>query len=109
MPDALSTDPTLPRIFVFCNTRCDGGEWHHGMAMAEDGHVLAEHVSSAHAWLLHDLGVHPMSAPRDEYPAHYPQGFVLEFVEDVVAHAGLQAAIARNKALPDVPAQDEAR
>src|SRR5690349_18580473 len=76
-----------PKIYVFCNQKgCDGrGDWHNGVAIAEDGTTLAGHVSSNHTFLRHDLGDQKLGFPsgltREEYGKHYPNGYIVEFLE----------------------------
>lgn len=86
---------TLPRIFVFCQS-CSH-EWHHFMAVAEDGTVLAEHICSQHGFASHDMGIDEDGWKRDLYAAHYPDGFVVEMVGSPKTHPGLQAAYALNQ------------
>lgn len=85
-----------PKIFAFSNT-VNGGDGE-ALAMAEDGTVLGWHLCSSEAWVSHDLGV-TTRFHHDEYKAHYPNGFEMEFIEaaDIDSHAGLQAASVLNK------------
>lgn len=86
------------KIYAFVN-----GEWGSdlvGVAIAEDGMVLAQHVSSSESWVWHDLGV-GSTRQHDHYAEHYPNGFEVEYVpmEQRDSHAGLQAALAANRTL----------
>lgn len=69
-----------PKIYIWCN-RCQP-EWHCAMAMAEDGTVLAQHVSSCHRWLRHDMGVERSKWKHEEYDKHYPDGWEIIYLED---------------------------
>lgn len=118
-PDRFSTAPDpagLPTVFAFDNT--DGvGDWHDGTAIAEDGHGLAGHISSSYEFSRADMGrpdgerspAWPSDigeTKHDLYRAHYPGGYVFEWVRrgEVRTHAGLLAAYARNQALSEVAA-----
>lgn len=85
-----------PKIYAFQNF--SGGGEGPGLAIAEDGTVLADHWSSNFYWAKHDLGV-TSNWKHDYYRAHYPDGYDVEFVhdEDFETHAGLQAALALHK------------
>lgn len=85
-----------PSIYCFINQR--SLENYYVMAMAEDGNVLAGHLSSSEMWARHDIGV-TSDWKHDNYAAHYPDGYELEWVDDPRKHAGLQAAYALNQEL----------
>lgn len=85
----------LPRIYVLCNSCAP--EWHSAMALAEDGTYLAGHICSHHGYIPHDMGIEEGGWKRDLYAKHYPQGFVVEWVEKPREHAGLMAAYAKNQ------------
>lgn len=91
-----STNTGKPKIFAFSNVV--GGGDGSALAMAEDGTVVGQHWCSNEAWVPHDLGV-TSDWHHEEYKAHYPDGFEMEFVraDDVKAHAGLTAAFALNQ------------
>lgn len=94
---------SLPKIYVFCNQNgCDGrGDWHNGMALAEDGTALAGHVSSSHSFLKSDLGNSRLGFSgftRDEYDKHYPDGYEVVWLEgDEVAPTVKPIAALKNK------------
>lgn len=85
------------RIYCFINSG-KGTDMCSGMAMAEDGHVLAGHLSSSEFWARYDLGL-TSDRKHDEYRKHYPDGYELEWVDDPRAHEGLMAAYAKNQEL----------
>ncbi len=91
----MTPEAAVPRIYVWCNS-CSH-EWHGMVALAEDGTCLAQHVCSAHGFAAHDMGIEPTGWQRDKYEAHYPDGFVVEWVENAREHAGLDAAYALNQ------------
>ena len=49
-------------------------------AMAEDGEVLAEHMSSNETWARHDMGF-TSDWKHDAYKEHYPDGYELVWIE----------------------------
>lgn len=75
-----------------------------GCAMAEDGHVLAEHLSSSVDFAKHDLGL-TSDWQHEHYKKHAPDGYDLEWVDDRKTHPGWLAAFALNKQL--APAEEE--
>lgn len=86
-----------PKIYAFVNSGLVT-EWLEVMAMAEDGHVLAEHISSNEYWAQKDIGL-TSRKKHDNYNRHYPAGWALEWVADPKKHAGLMAAYAKNQKL----------
>lgn len=91
----------VPRIFCWVNSG-SGTDWQVVLALAEDGHCLAEHVSSSESWAMHDIGL-TSDWKHDLYRAHYPAGYELEWVQDPRKHAGLDAAYAKNQARATTP------
>jgi len=77
---AIETPAPLPKIYVWCNS-CQP-QWHHAMAMAEDGTHLASHICSHHGFIPGDVGINPGGWKRDLYEAHYPGGFEVVWIED---------------------------
>lgn len=86
------------KIFVFVNEQAR--EHFAGVAIAEDGKVLAQHLSSSESWCMHDMGMFPNNCDwkHDKYKAHCPDGYELEFIkyDDVVAHKELQEAFKKH-------------
>jgi hypothetical protein len=96
-------DPAeLPTIYGFNNG--GSGSFYHAALIAEDGTGLGSHMCSDEAYMRHDLGVLEGSCPyrHETFRGHYPDGYRMEFVPSDVMdeHEGLNAAIARNQALP---------
>src|SRR5690242_415848 len=90
----------LPPIYGFNNGGSPG--WYIAVAIAEDGHVLGAHVCSHERYMRHDLGILEGSRPdrhKDHYQPHYPDGYRMTWVssDEVMTHAGLNAACERNK------------
>lgn len=67
-----------------------------GNALAEDGTGLAAHLSSSVAYAKHDMGL-TSDWKHDIYREHCPDGFELEWVDDVETHDGWRAALALNR------------
>lgn len=90
----------LPVIYGFNNGNHNGdmGDFH-GVVLAEDGTELGGHISSCESWMIYDLGLlnNASQRRRDQFRAHYPEGYRCEFVsyEGVPNHQGLRAAMQR--------------
>lgn len=69
-----------------------------GCALAENGHCLAEHLSSSVSFAKHDMGL-TSDWKHEYYTAHAPDGYELEWVDEPKADARWQAALALNKQL----------
>lgn len=80
-PKNLPVD-TLPVIYGFPTARYGHMDWL-GMALAEDGTKLAQHVSSCEGWLAIDLGTSKHGNPHrhEAFDGHYPDGYRTEYVE----------------------------
>lgn len=91
----------MPKIYLFCV--CSGRGWFNGYALAEDGHVLNCHLSSSARFSKGDMGLYDddWSGKRNNYAAHYPDGYELEWIDEdkLESHEGFQVAFAKNKAL----------
>jgi len=66
-----------------------------GFAVAEDGRGLASHLSSGVDFSKHDMGL-TSDWKHVHYTREYPDGYELEWVDDVDNHAGLQGALQLN-------------
>lgn len=90
----------LPVIYGFNN----GGQhgWMSAVLLAEDGTGLGSHCCTSEAYMPHDLGIleGTRSDRHEEFRAHYPEGYRMEFVgsKDVRTHAGLLDAYKKNQA-----------
>jgi hypothetical protein len=65
-------------------------------ALAEDGAVLAGHISSTEEFAKHDMGL-TSDYHHKEYKIHYPDGFELVWVDDWENHKEFQAAFKKNQ------------
>ena len=94
----------LPTIYGFNNTKGSGFDGistcMQGILVAEDGTALGTHICSSEEWMHSDLGIIMGSAPNrhDEFRAHYPNGYKMEFVPstDIDGHTGLKKALDNN-------------
>lgn len=84
-----------PKIFCWINGKY--GENFAVLAMAEDGKILAQHVSSTKEYGLHDIGINS-DWKHDKYRKYYPDGYELVWVEDCENHQGLQQAYSKIQA-----------
>lgn len=101
----------MPRIFIIC--RDAGARWGQGdvisTALAEDGHVLATHLSSSRGYAHHDMGLDGSKWKWDKYSARYPDGFELVWVEnpdDLDSVIGLRRAVQANQRMAETEASD---
>jgi len=67
-----------------------------GYAVTADGRGLASHLSSSTGWAKHDMGL-TSDWKHDVYRRECPDGYELEWVDDVDSHTGLQTALALNR------------
>jgi hypothetical protein len=63
-------------VYAWCQSGWDT-DWQHWMAMAEDGEVIASHVSSTRDWGIHDVG--PTGMHRDAYIAKFGEDFEVDY------------------------------
>lgn len=97
----LMTSPT-PVIYVF-STDPKGGAGP-CFAMAESGYVLGGQQCTNEKRAKWDLGIKAPCPHTPQYEAHYPDGYVLEFVphDKINTHVGLTQARLKNMMLADV-------
>lgn len=90
----------MRKIYAFNN----GGRpnWYRCIAIAEDGHIVGNHICSHEGFMKSDIGV-TSEWHHEDYKKHYPDGFIVEWVDTdkLDIHEGLKAALEKNKALPD--------
>lgn len=97
----------MMKIYIWDNT--NQPEWHVGMAMCEDGHVLASHCSSSIGWLKRDMGLYPdiCKWKHDKYSEHCPDGYELVWIENPKASPELDAAYELNQVLAESTKETE--
>lgn len=92
-----------PKIFALVIGGHAG--WLNVKALAEDGEVLAGHVSSTVEFAKHDIGV-TSDWKHEHYQLHYPRGYEVEWVDNWETHPGFQAAYQKYLALhPELVAE----
>lgn len=85
------------KIYIFNNGGSPG--WYSAMAIADDGHCLAQHICSSEGFMPHDMGI-TSNWKHENYNKHFGEGnWELEWVPDPRNHAGLDAAYALNQTL----------
>ncbi len=87
-----------PKIFGFVNGGSPG--WYDVSSITEDGVCLASHCCSHPCYGPHDIGV-TSDWKHDTYAKYYPDGFTVEWVENVEKHDGIQKAFALNRAMTE--------
>lgn len=86
-----------PRIYCFPLWHNPEDGFPYGIvALAEDGSLLAQHVSLSLEDAKHDIGI-TSDWQHKHYAEHYPDGYELEWVEDPSSHEDAVAAYARNR------------
>lgn len=68
-------------VYAWCNSG-NGTDFQYWIAMAEDGEVLAEHVSSSRGWGQRDVG--PDGFHRDRYVGKFGERFMDTLAYEVV-------------------------
>lgn len=95
---------TPKKIFVFVNSGA-GTDWQVGMALCEDGHCLAQHVSSSYGFFRHDMGL-TSDWKHEYYREHCPEGYELVEVKETNGHEGIAAAYKLNQELGAIAAAE---
>jgi hypothetical protein len=73
-----------------------------GVALREDGVLLAQHISSDANFAQFDMGI-TSKRKHDVYQRECPDGYELEWVPIASTHPGYQAALAKNRAAVSEP------
>lgn len=85
---------------IYCFNNGGPREWLSAVAIADDGHMLAQHVCSSEGFMRHDLGI-SSDWKHENYNAHFGAGnWELVWIPDPRRSPELDAAIALHKALP---------
>lgn len=102
----LLENATMNKIFVFINLTVSQNERvisYESLALAEDGYFVGAGFHSSVEWLKHDMGV-TSTQKHDQYQEHYPEGFIVEYVEpdeneSTLYHSELRAAYEKHDLL----------
>jgi hypothetical protein len=70
----------MKKIFCFVNSG-KGSDMQVVIALCEDGHCLANHLSSNEGWARHDIGI-TSDWKHENYKEHCPDGYELVWVEN---------------------------
>lgn len=92
---------------IYCFNNGGSPRWLHAIAIADDGHVLVQHVCSDEYYMKHDLGI-TSDWKHENYDKHFgPGNWELVWIADPGKSPELDAAFELNKALPpDVAEKD---
>lgn len=86
----------MNKIYCFINGGSEG--WYNVLALAEDGHCLAGHLSSNKYWAIHDIGINS-DWKHEQYKEHYPDGYELVWLDDPLVDEGFKLAAKKNEEL----------
>lgn len=93
------------KIFCFNNGGSPG--WYNAVAVADDGHCLAQHACSHERFMHHDLGI-TSEWKHENYNKHFGEGnWELEWVSDPKTHEGCKLAFALNEKLRPEEIEDK--
>lgn len=88
-----------PTVFCFIHQKWGAGDCVVA-ALAEDGKVIAQHLSSNRYFAQIDIGYRSQNK-HDTYKAHYPDGYRIEWIEEEVilnkSNPRFERAVERNK------------
>lgn len=87
----------MKKIYCFVN----GGrntEFQHVIALCEDGHCLAAHLSSHEHWAKHDIGINS-DWKHDKYKEHCPEGYELIWIDNPETSEEISEAYKLNQEL----------
>lgn len=85
----------MKKIFCFVNSG-KGTDMQHVIALCEDGHCLAGHLSSHKEWAKHDIGI-TSDWKHDKYKEHCPEGYKLIWVDSPEENPDIEAAYKLNQ------------
>lgn len=79
------------KIYTFCNNEnCDSWSGlHKALAITEHGECIAQHISTSHRYLHHDVGMRMQVI----YDRKFPDGYELIPVENPKEHPGLKLVL----------------
>lgn len=85
------------KIYCYVNTG-RGTDMQTVIALCEDGHCLAQHLSSNEAWAKHDIGI-TSEQKHENYKEHCPGGYELIWLDVPEDSEELKAAYKLNQVL----------
>jgi hypothetical protein len=78
---------------IYCFINNSDVDWHHVLAITEDGHTLAGHQSTTIGWAKHDIGINS-DWQHDKYEEYYPNGYNLIWLDDPLSDETFLKALA---------------
>lgn len=87
----------MKKIFCFVNSGRDTN-WQIVIALCEDGHCLAQHLSSSEGFAKHDIGI-TSDCKHEKYKEHCPEGYELIWLDNPESSVDLDAAYEKNQEL----------
>jgi hypothetical protein len=90
----------IKKIYCFVNSG-KGSDWQNVIALCEDGHCLAQHLSSSEGWAKHDIGINS-NWKHDNYKNHCPEGFELIWIDEPENSEEVDLAYSLNQKLRPV-------
>lgn len=84
---------------IYCFNNGGSAGWLMAVAIADDGHVVAQHCCSHECYMAHDLGI-VGDWKHEQYNEHFGEGnWQLEWVANPKDHEGLAKALELNQQL----------
>lgn len=84
---------------IYCFNNGGSPQFLHALALADDGHVVAEHICSHECYMAHDLGM-TSSWKHENYNKHFGEGnWVLVWIDDPAEDERVKAAMVLNEKL----------
>jgi hypothetical protein len=85
---------------IYCFNNGGSSGWMSAIAIADDGHCLAEHCCSHEGFMRHDLGMDGSTWKHNYYDEHFGAGnWVLVWIDDPKNDPRLQQAFDLNQRL----------
>lgn len=92
------------KIYCFVNSG-RGSDMQHVIALCEDGHCLAGHLSSSEGFAKHDIGM-TSDWKHDHYKEHCPEGYELIWVDEPGGSPEIDAAYLLNQQIAKAAEQN---
>ena len=87
------------KIYCFVNSGA-GTDMQFVIALCEDGHCLAQHLSSSLGFAKHDIGMNS-DWKHENYKEHCPEGYELVWIDDPKNSLEIDAAYLLNQQLAE--------
>ena len=94
---------------IYCFNNGGPERFLNAVAIADDGHVLAQHLCSHECFMRHDLGI-SSNWKHENYNNHFGEdNWQLEWVSDVENHEGLKSAFELNAQMVENSSEEAAQ